>query len=216
MLDTRPERQGRRPTLARYTPRDRFYEKAKAEGLRARSAYKIEEILQRLGLKQLRGRTVLDLGAAPGGWLQILARLVGPSGVVIGLDLVEIPGVGANVRTHAVDVRDLAAMAALDLPPKVDLVTSDMAPKTTGIHGTDVARSHELVRLALEVAGARLLPGGSFVAKVFMGEGLKELERELKARFGEVRQIRPEATREGSREIYLAAKGFKAQPPITR
>ncbi len=113
------------------------------------------------------------------------------------------------MRTHAVDVRDAAAMAALDLPRVVHLVTSDMAPKTTGIHGTDVARSHELVRLALGVARERLSPGGSFVAKVFMGEGLKALEAELKALFQELKSVRPEATREGSREIYLLGRAKK-------
>lgn len=195
--------------MARYNPKDRFYQKAKAQGLRARSAFKIEEILQRLGVHGLAGKHILDLGAAPGGWLQIFARLTGARGAVIGLDLVEIPGLGPNVRTHAVDVRDHAAMATLGLPAHFDLISSDMAPKTTGIHTTDVARSHELVRLALEVARVRLAPGGVFVAKVFMGEGLKELEGELKRLFAEVRAIRPEATREGSREIYLAGKGFR-------
>jgi 23S rRNA (uridine2552-2'-O)-methyltransferase len=193
--------------MARYVPKDRFYAKAKAQGLRARSAFKLEELLQRLGLQSLRGASVVDLGAAPGGWLQVLSRLVGPSGTVLGLDLVAITPVAPNVTTYAVDMRDGAALAAVGFPSNLDLVTSDMAPKTSGIHSTDVARSHELVRLALEFALARLRPGGSFVTKVFMGEGIKDLEREIKAAFGEFRQIRPEATREGSREIYLAGKG---------
>jgi len=192
--------------MARYQPKDRFYRQAKSEGLRARSAYKLEEILERLGLRSLSGKQVLDLGAAPGGWLQILARRVTPSGRVVGLDLVAIPPIGPLVTTHVVDVRDRAALDALHLPPRFDLVTSDMAPKTTGIHSTDVARSHELVRMALEVARERLAPGGYFVAKVFMGEGVRELEQELKASFGELRTIRPEATREGSREVYLTGK----------
>lgn len=195
--------------MARYVPKDRFYAKAKAEGFRARSAFKLTEIVQRLGPRFLAGKAVIDLGAAPGGWLQVLASEVGPKGTVVGLDLVAIPGVGPNVRTHVVDVRDAAAMAALDLPHPVQLVTSDMAPKTTGIHGTDVARSHELVRMALDVADGHLVEGGVFVAKVFMGEGLDALERDLKERFAEVRRVRPEATREGSREIYLVAKGRK-------
>jgi 23S rRNA (uridine2552-2'-O)-methyltransferase len=192
--------------MARYVPKDRFYAKAKAQGLRARSAFKLEELLQRLGLQSLRGATVVDLGAAPGGWLQILARMVGSSGKVYGLDLVPITPIAPNVITHAMDMRDSARLAQVGFPSGLDLVTSDMAPKTTGIHSTDVARSHELVRLALQFAMEHLRPGGSFVTKVFMGEGLKDLERELKAGFVELRQIRPEATREGSREIYLAGK----------
>jgi 23S rRNA (uridine2552-2'-O)-methyltransferase len=195
--------------MARYVPKDRFYLKAKAQGLRARSAFQLEEILERLALPSLRGATVVDLGAAPGGWLQVLARLVGPKGMVFGIDLVDIAPVAPNVKTHALDVRDSAALAGISLPHGLDLVTSDMAPKTTGIHSTDVARSHELVRMALEFAQARLRPGGAFLTKVFMGEGIKELEREMKKAFSEFRQLRPEATREGSREIYLAAKGKK-------
>jgi 23S rRNA (uridine2552-2'-O)-methyltransferase len=198
--------------MSRYVPKDRFYLKAKAQGLRARSAFKLEEILERLALPSLRGATVVDLGAAPGGWLQILGRLVGPQGMVFGIDLVDIAPVAPNVKTHALDARDSAALAAISLPFGLDLVTSDMAPKTTGIHSTDVARSHELVRMAIEFAQARLRPGGAFLTKVFMGEGIKELEKEMKKSFSEFRQLRPEATREGSREIYLAAKGFRAQP----
>jgi 23S rRNA (uridine2552-2'-O)-methyltransferase len=199
--------------MARYVPKDRFYEKAKAQGLRARSAFKLEELLQRLGLQGLRGATVVDLGAAPGGWLQVLSRLVGPQGRVLGLDLVPIAPVAPNVATYVLDIRDGEALARVGFPSGLDLVTSDMAPKTTGIHSTDVARSHELVRLALGVALASLRPGGSFLTKVFMGDGLKELEREIKVGFAEFRQIRPEATREGSREIYLAGKGRRQHPP---
>jgi 23S rRNA (uridine2552-2'-O)-methyltransferase len=195
--------------MARYVPKDRFYLKAKAQGLRARSAFKLEEILQRLALRSLTGATVVDLGAAPGGWLQVLSKLVGPKGTVVGLDLVDIAPLAPNVRTHALDVRDAAALARIELPFGLDLVTSDMAPKTTGIHSTDVARSHELVRMALDFASARLRPGGAFLTKVFMGEGIKDLERDMKKAFAEFRHLRPEATREGSREIYLAAKGKK-------
>jgi 23S rRNA (uridine2552-2'-O)-methyltransferase len=201
--------------MPRYNPKDRFYKKAKAEGLRARSAFKLEEILERLAIRSLQGATVIDLGAAPGGWLQILARMVGPKGRVFGLDLVGIAPVGPNVVTAVLDMRDSAALARLELPFDVDLVTSDMAPKTTGIHSTDVARSHELVRLALDLARGRLRPGGAFLTKVFMGEGIKDVEREIKAAFAELRQLRPEATREGSREIYLAAKGFRRPPQPT-
>jgi 23S rRNA (uridine2552-2'-O)-methyltransferase len=198
--------------VARYVPKDRFYLKAKAQGLRARSAFKLEEILQRLGLPSLRGATVVDLGAAPGGWLQVLSKLVGPGGTVVGLDLVEILPVAPNVKTHTMDVRDTTAVAAIGLPSGLQLVTSDMAPKTTGIHSTDVARSHELVRIGLEFAVAHLRPGGAFLAKAFMGEGINEVERQMKAAFTELRHLRPEATRDGSREIYLAGKGYRKRP----
>ncbi len=218
MLNTRFRERNFGSHLSRYVPKDRFYLKAKAQGLRARSAFKLEEILKKLGLHSLRAARVVDLGAAPGGWLQVLSRMVGPDGTIIGLDLVDIAPVAPNVQTHALDVRDSAALARIELPFNLDLVTSDMAPKTTGIHSTDVARSHELVRLALEFAMARLRPGGSFVTKVFMGEGIKDLERDMKKAFVEFRQLRPEATRQGSREIYLAAerKGSSANGPRRR
>ena len=175
--------------MARYEPKDRFFEKAKAAGYRARSAYKLKEILGLSPRQDLRGKAVLDLGAAPGGWLQVLAEAVGPQGTVIGLDLVPIAPLGEKarqVRTHAVDVRDLEAMAALSLPERVVLLTSDMAPKTSGIHDADVTRSLELLAIALDVARRPL--------------------------FAQLRQVRPEATRAGSRELYVVGSGFKPRP----
>jgi len=214
MLNTRFGRCNfRSSNVARYNPKDRFYRQAKAQGLRARSAFKLEELLEKIGLRSLKGAKVVDLGAAPGGWLQILARLAGAGGAVVGLDLVAIAPIGPNVTTHTLDIRDSAALERAGLPAGLDLVTSDMAPKTTGIHATDVARSHELVRLALAFAREHLRPGGTFVAKVFMGEGFEDLEREIRAVFAEVRTVRPEATRQGSREIYVAGKGLKASTP---
>jgi 23S rRNA (uridine2552-2'-O)-methyltransferase len=205
--------------MAKYDPKDRFFQKAKSEGYRARSAYKLKEILALAPRQDLRGKTVLDLGAAPGGWLQVLAEAVGPQGSVIGVDLVSIASLGdkyRQVRTYVADLRDQAAMADLSLPEHVALVTSDMAPKTTGIHDTDVTRSLELLEIALEVARARLSPGGVFIAKVFMGGDLEAMLRtRVRPLFGQVRQVRPEATRAGSREIYLVGSGFVAQPTGT-
>jgi len=199
--------------MAKYEPKDRFFHQAKAAGYRARSAYKLEEILALAPRQKLHGKTVIDLGAAPGGWLQVLSAAVGASGAVVGLDLVPIAPLGQqcpNVRTHVVDVRDTQALAALALPDRVPLVTSDMAPKTSGVHEVDVTRSLELLEIAFGVAGQRLSPEGSFVAKVFMGNELEAfLRRALRPRFKEVRQVRPEATRAGSREIYVVGRGFK-------
>jgi 23S rRNA (uridine2552-2'-O)-methyltransferase len=202
--------------MARYKPKDRYYQRAKDEGLRARSAFKLEELLDKAFPRGLQGKAVLDLGAAPGGWLQILARRIGPRGRVLGLDLVEIRPVGAPVATWVADVRDPAVQEriAREFPEGFELVTSDMAPKTTGIAAVDCARSLELVSAALAVAARTLHPGGAFVSKVFMGPDLPEfLTRELKPRFKEVRQVRPDATREGSREIYLVAKGIIPPSP---
>jgi 23S rRNA (uridine2552-2'-O)-methyltransferase len=150
----------------RYDPRDRFFRKAKEEGLRARSAYKLEEIAARFRLLRP-GQAVLDLGAAPGGWLQVIARAVGPKGLVIGVDLERIAPLPAPVRTLAHDIRapDLhERLAAAGAPPVFDVITSDMAPRTTGVRLTDEARSLELAFVALAVADRYLAPGGVLVA----------------------------------------------------
>ncbi len=195
-----------------YDPKDFYYRRAKAQGLRARSAYKIEEIVARHRLLAA-GQSVLDLGAAPGGFLQVLAALVGEKGAVVGVDLEAIRGLGKPwVKTAVVD---LLAPDALDRiralhPGPFDLVTSDMAPRTTGVKVTDEARSLELCRTALSVAGEVLKRGGNFVAKVFMGGDFGLFRREVEAHFGEVLVARPQATRERSFEVYVVGRGRRA------
>jgi 23S rRNA (uridine2552-2'-O)-methyltransferase len=162
-----------------YDPKDFYYRKAKKAGLRARSAFKIEEILKRHRLLG-KGDAVLDLGAAPGGFLQILADVVGEKGAAIGVDLEPIRKIPkAWVKTAVADLL------------------------------TDEARSLELVRIALSVAEQTLQPGGAFVAKVFMGGEFPALKKELATRFDEVHVARPQATRESSYEVYVVAKGFR-------
>ena len=181
------------------------------QGLRARSAFKIDEILRRHRLLR-KGQAVLDLGAAPGGFLQILAEEVGENGVAVGVDLEPIRHLGKPwVKTAIVDLLAPDALDAIRAlhPGPFQLVTSDMAPKTIGIKITDEARSLELVRMALAVAEQTLAPGGAFVAKVFMGGDFPVLKKELAARFDEVHVIRPEATRESSYEVYVLGKGFR-------
>ncbi len=199
-----------------YDPRDRFYKRAKQEGFRARSAYKLQEIARRFGLFQ-KGQKVLDLGAAPGGWLQVIAAEVGPAGLVVGADLERIAGgLPPQVKTLVLDLRDPAAPARLrEFAPRYDVVTSDMAPKTTGVRETDEARSLELVGLALEVAREQLVPGGSFVAKVFEGGDFEELLAEVRRSFAKVRLVRPEATRDRSREIFVVGQGLMRQAGAT-
>ncbi len=199
-----------------YDPKDFYYRKAKKQGLRARSAFKIEEILRRHDLVG-RGDAVLDLGAAPGGFLQILADAVGETGVAVGVDLVEIRNLGKRwVRTAVVDLLAPDALEKIRAlhPGPFRLVTSDMAPKTIGIKVTDEARSLELVRMALSVAERTLQPGGAFVAKVFMGGDFPALKKELQSRFESIHVVRPEATRESSYEVYVLGKGFR--PPRIR
>jgi 23S rRNA (uridine2552-2'-O)-methyltransferase len=199
-----------------YQPKDFYYRRAKSEGLRARSAYKIEEIVRRHRLLG-RGGAVLDLGAAPGGFLQVLAEAVGEKGVAVGVDLEPIRNLGKPwVKCAVLDLRAPDALARIrELHPgRFDLVTSDMAPKTTGVKVTDEARSLELCRVALAVAAEFLKLGGGFVAKAFMGGDFPVYQREVAALFDEVRVVRPQATREHSYEVYLVGKGFHGGPAL--
>ena len=149
---------------------------------------------------------MLDLGAAPGGFLQILADTVGPSGRVLGVDLVPIrPFSQPFVKTAVLDVLaddfDAQLLALYDGP--FDAVISDMAPKTSDIRTTDEARSLRLARKALEVALTRGRSGACFVAKLFMGGEFEQFREEVRARFEEVKLVRPEATRGASMEVYI-------------
>lgn len=194
-----------------YDPRDFYYRKAKKEGLRARSAYKIEEIAKRFRLLR-KGMAVLDLGAAPGGWMQVMAETVGPTGVVVGVDLVPIAGFGKSwIKTAVLDIRaeDFPERLAELHPGRFDLVTSDMAPKTSGIRDVDLARSLALAELALETAQRTLTPGGNFVCKVFMGGDFESYLKLVKQSFEKTRVIRPEATRERSFEVYVVGLGLR-------
>ena len=194
-----------------YDPKDFYYRRAKAEGLRARSAFKIDEIVRRHRLVS-KGQAVLDLGAAPGGFLQVLADAVGERGFAVGVDLEPIRNLGKPwVKTGVVD---LLAPDALDRiralhAGRFDLVTSDMAPKTIGVKVTDEARSLELCRMALGVAAETLKLGGAFVTKVFMGGDFPAFKKEVAARFDEVHVARPQATRERSYEVYVVGKRFR-------
>jgi 23S rRNA (uridine2552-2'-O)-methyltransferase len=159
---------------------------------------------------------VIDLGAAPGGFLQIIARAVGPSGWVLGVDLVPIATFPeANIKTLQGNLLeegfDRVIQGAVQ-GRRPDLVTSDMAPKTSGVRTVDESRSLELCRMALEVAKRHLKPGGAFVCKVFMGQDFKEFEREVRKAFAEAQIIRPKATRERSIEVYVVGKGFRGPP----
>ena len=188
-----------------YTPKDHFFKKAKQEGFRARSAFKIEEIARRFSLPK-RGDKVLDLGAAPGGFLQVLSNAVGPDGFVLGVDLAAIRPMGkANVKTAVLDVLaddfDSKVLALYDGP--FDLVASDLAPKTTGIKDTDEARSHRLAGKALEMSQKRGRVGSAFVAKLFMGREFEAFRASVREVFREVKIVRPEATRGSSMEVYV-------------
>jgi 23S rRNA (uridine2552-2'-O)-methyltransferase len=195
-----------------YKAKDHFFKKAKSEGLRARSAFKIEEIAKRHSLFR-KGQAVLDLGAAPGGFLQVIANAVGTSGTVVGVDIVAIrPLKAPGVKTAVLDVlaSDFEAKLLGLYAGPYDCVVSDLAPKTTGIKSTDEARSLALAGVALEVARKRLKPGGSYVAKLFMGGGFEEFRDEVRKVFEVVKIVRPEATRGQSMEVYVVGLRLKA------
>ena len=193
-----------------YRPKDHYFQRAKAEGFRARSAFKLEELARRFDLLGP-GARVLDLGAAPGGFLQVIAQTVGPSGLAVGVDLVPLrPFKEAWVRTGVVDVLAEDALEALDrlAPGPFDAVLSDLAPKTTGIRGTDEARSLRLAGRALDIARARGRPGSSLLLKLFMGGDFEAFRDELRKGYRQVKVVRPEATRSASVEVYLVALGL--------
>ena len=208
--------------MARYDPRDRFFQRAKQEGLRARSAYKLEEIQRRLRLLRPGGR-VLDLGAAPGAWCQIAAREVGPAGLVLGIDLEPIAGLPPPVRTWVADVfaPELLDKIRAEGGAPYDAVLSDLAPKTSGVRGTDEARSLALAERAIELAQQVLKPRGSVVVKVFMGGGFERFLQEVRQAFARVRVVKPEASvARGSKEVYLVGQESKkktapSNPPGT-
>lgn len=185
--------------MARYERKDHYYQKAKAEGRASRAGYKIEEIQAKFALIHP-GDTVVDLGCAPGGWLQVLAQMVGPAGHVIGIDRmpVTIP-LPSNVQVMEADLTTSAAYPAHN----VDVVVSDMAPHTTGVKFRDGSRSFELAEIAWDYAQHVLKPGGHFVTKIFDGPDVATLRHRLHAAFERVGTFTPRASRDGSRELYL-------------
>ena len=188
---------------------DEYVKRSKREGFRSRAAYKLLELQEKDRFIK-RGQVVVDLGAAPGGWSQVAAGLVGPEGEVIALDLLAmdpLPG----VHVIQADFREDEAVAALEAvlgDRQVDLVISDMAPNVSGVAAVDQPRAMYLCELALEFCGQHLRPGGGFVCKVFHGEGFDDWMREVKARFGRAVTRKPKASRANSREVYLVAGNY--------
>ena len=189
---------------------DIYVQRAQAEGYRSRAAYKLLELQERDGLMRP-GMRVVDLGAAPGGWSQIAARLVGPKGRVVALDLLPIDPIdGVEIITG--DFREDAVLARLtDLlqAQPLDLVLSDMAPNVSGMKVVDQPRSIYLNELALEFACSTLKPGGALAVKTFHGEGFDALVATVRRHFDRVHSRKPKASRPQSRETYLVAKGFR-------
>jgi 23S rRNA (uridine2552-2'-O)-methyltransferase len=194
-----------------YRRKDAHYRRARAAGYRARSAYKLLELDDRFRILRP-GDYAIDLGAWPGGWLQVIVERIGAEGRVVGVDAVAIPPLPApNVHLLIGDVRAPAtARAALEaLGRAADVVVSDLAPKLTGVRATDEARCGELNRETLALLPALLRPGGRFLMKLFMNPEYEALVGTLRRSFGEVHATRPEATRRGSAELYVVASEFR-------
>jgi 23S rRNA (uridine2552-2'-O)-methyltransferase len=192
--------------------REYYYKKAKNEGYRARSAYKLKQLQQKFYIIK-RGDFVVDLGAAPGGWLQVAAEITGKKGKVIGVDKEYINPLNlGNVETIQMDMqsKDLKQiLMELTDGKKIDVIISDLAGNVSGNWSLDADRQNYLVLLAFEVCNLILKEGGTFVTKVFRGSNIEELDRELKPRFEKLRRYRPQATRKQSAEEYYICIGFK-------
>ena len=189
---------------------DQYVQRAQREGYRSRACYKLLELQEKDRLIRP-GMKVLDLGSAPGGWSQVAVEQVGHRGRVIASDILPMDSLAGvefiqgDFTEDSVFKRILAAIG--DDP--VDLVISDIAPNMSGVNAVDQPRSMYLVELALDMARQVLAPGGSFVAKVFQGEGFDDLIRDARAAFGKVLTRKPQASRPRSREVYLVAKDFR-------
>ena len=189
--------------------KDVYVERAVKEGWRSRAVFKLQQIHEKEKLLR-RGMICVDLGAAPGGWSQLAARLVGNEGRVIAVDLLAmeaIPGVEILVGDFTA-AETLEAVRERLGGAKVDLVMSDMAPNISGNRAMDQPRSIGLAEEALAFAGEALKPGGDLLLKVFQGEGLDALVTQLRGRFGTVKRLKPKASRPESREIYLLARNY--------
>jgi 23S rRNA (uridine2552-2'-O)-methyltransferase len=196
---------------------DEFVKRAQAEGLRSRAAFKLDELLDRDRILKP-GMVVVDLGAAPGGWSQLVRQRLGQkngewSGRVFALDILPMQGIG-GVEFLEGDFREEsvfeALMAMLDGAP-VDLVLSDMAPNISGIEDADQSRAMHLAELAKDFAHKCLKPGGSMLVKLFQGRGFDEYLRDLRADCARVTLRKPKASRARSREVYALATGWKKQ-----
>ena len=221
--------------MARYDRRDHYHQRAKREGFRSRAAYKLLEIQEREGLLR-EGQRVVDLGCWPGGWLQVASRAVGPRGLVVGVDRAEIeprlenenvvaicgdledPGICEQIlellggRPADVVLSDAALRARVleSLGGPADVLLCDAAPKLTGVRPTDRAREEALLEAVEAALPSLLRPGGTLLLKILEGPEAQAIERRIRGRFERARAQRPRASRKGTTERYLLARGHRA------
>ena len=191
--------------------RDYYYKKAKEEKYRSRAAYKLLQVVKKHSFMK-KGDVVVDLGAAPGGWIQVARKIVGSNGFVLGIDLRPIePLSEGNVRTMIGDITEQETLQQIlkFLPGKVDAVISDASPNISGVWEVDHARQIDLAKQALKIALETLKPSGSFLVKVFQGDMLNDFIDEVKHHFEAVKIIKPKASRAKSSEMFILGLHLK-------
>lgn len=194
--------------------RDQYRRLAKEQGYKSRAAFKLIEATEKYGFMG-EGDRVVDFGAAPGGWLQVCAQLLGPSGRVVGVDLHEIHVKDKNVATLVMDVNDprVADRVIHILGRQADVVLSDLAPSVSGVWELDQTRQADLTLRVLDLSGSLLRRGGSAFLKLFEGERSPEVREALRKRFDVVRAFKPAASRSASSELYYYCEGWRGNPP---
>jgi 23S rRNA (uridine2552-2'-O)-methyltransferase len=193
-----------------------YFKKAKEENYRSRATYKLSQAIEKYRFIK-RGDVVVDLGAAPGGWIQAARKAATKAGFVLGVDLKPIaPFEQSYIRTIVCDMTDHGAVNEIlsFLPGKADVVISDMSPNISGVWEVDHARQIDLATKALEVAQQILCPHGNFFTKVFEGDLLVSYIEKVKRLFEEVKLVKPPASRSKSSEMYILALGLKDRPAV--
>ncbi|MEM3506461.1 MAG: RlmE family RNA methyltransferase [Candidatus Bathyarchaeia archaeon] len=189
--------------------KDYYYMLAKEKGYRSRAAFKLLEIVKAYRLIES-GYKVLDLGSAPGGWLQVASEFVGKNGYVLGIDIQAIKPLSLkNVETLVIDVENPEIINIILSKGKFNTVLSDISPKISGIYEVDHYRQICLARKSFEIAKHVLIKGGAFLVKVFDGSELKGFLKEIKPFFKKIKLIKPKASRPKSSELYVLGIGFK-------
>ncbi len=193
-----------------FNPHDFYFKKAKETGFRARSVFKLEEIQKRFRLFHS-GQCVLDLGCAPGSFMQYAASIIGKSGLVLGFDIKPVSNLGdERLKTFVASVieDDVVSIIQRELP-RVDVIISDIAPNTSGIKDVDHGRSIMLNEAICKIAAQVLVPHGNMLLKVFDGGHFPRFVQEVKQAFKEVKIVKPDASRDRSREVYVVALNKK-------
>ena len=191
---------------------DPYVKKAQKDGYRSRASYKLLEIQEKYRLIRP-GMSVIDLGAAPGGWSQVTSRLIGGQGRLIASDILEMDSIPDVTFIQGDFTQDEVLTQILEAvgDTHVDLVISDMAPNMSGTPAVDIPKAMFLCELALDLASRVLKPGGDFVIKIFQGEGFDVYLKDTRKKFDKVTMIKPDSSRDRSREQYLMARGYRGE-----